>query len=68
MGAQEARQFKSFNDFWIVAIYCNYWFGYLNVRNVILMELISLFLPQNCKNHPAAEGSAPSVTRLSSVA
>ena len=24
-----------------------------------------LFLPQNCKNHPAVEGSAPSVTRLS---
>ena len=22
MGAQEARQFKSFNDFWILAIYC----------------------------------------------
>ena len=27
MGAQEARQFKLFNDFWILAIYCIYWYG-----------------------------------------
>ena len=30
------------------------------------MALKSQFLPQNCKNCPGAEGSAPSVTRLSS--
>ena len=30
------------------------------------MALKLLFLPQNRKNHPAAAGSAPSVTRLSS--
>ena len=30
------------------------------------MALKSQFLPQNCKNRPGAEGSAPSVTRLSS--
>ena len=29
------------------------------------MALKLLFLPQNRKNHPAAGGSAPSVTRLS---
>ena len=29
------------------------------------MALISLFLPQNRKNHPAAGGSVPCVTRLS---
>ena len=27
-GAQETRHFKSFNDFWILAIYCNYWYGF----------------------------------------
>ena len=36
------------------------------MRNVIYMSLKLLSLPQNCKNHPAAEGSAPSVIRLSS--
>ena len=36
------------------------------MRNVIYMALKLLFLPQNCKNHPAAEGSSPSETRLSS--
>ena len=30
------------------------------------MALKSLFLPRNCKNHSAAAGSVPSVTRLSS--
>ena len=34
-------------------------------RNVIEMAVKSPFLPQNRKNHPAAGGSAPSVTRLS---
>ena len=32
MGAQEARQFKSFNDFWILAIYCNYWYGFKSAK------------------------------------
>ena len=32
--------------------------------NVISMALKSQFLPQNCKNRPGAEGSAPYVTRL----
>ena len=36
------------------------------MRNVIQMALKSQFLPQNCKNYLGAEGSAPSVTRLSS--
>ena len=37
------------------------------MRNVIEMALKSLFLPKNCKNHPAAGGSAPSATRLSCI-
>ena len=37
----------------------------LKVQNVIYMALKSLFLLQNSKNHPAAGGSAPPVTRLS---
>ena len=37
------------------------------MRNVIEIALKSLFLPKNPKNHPAAGGSAPSVTRLSCI-
>ena len=69
-GTEEARQFNSFNDFWILAIYCSYSYGFKNVRNVIEMALKLLFLPQNHKNRPAAGGSAPqapSVIRLSCI-
>ena len=59
VSTKRARQFNSFNDFWILAIYCNNSYGFKNVRNVIEMALKSLFLPQNDKSHPAAGGSAP---------
>ena len=55
---QGAKQFNSFNDFWILAIYCSYSYIFNNERNVIEMALKSLFLPQNYKNQLAAEVSA----------
>ena len=42
-GATGAKQFNSFNDFQILAIYCNYSYGFKTVRNVIEMALKSLF-------------------------
>ena len=65
-----ANQFNSFNDFWILAIYCCYLYGFKNVRNVIEMALKLLFLSQNYKNRPAAGDSDPRplfVTHLSGI-
>ena len=53
-----ARQFNFFSDVWISAIYLSCSYGFKNVRNVIEMALKLLFLPQNHKTCPAAEGSA----------
>ena len=53
--AEKPRQFISFNDLWILAIYCNYLHGFKNVRNVTKMALKLLFLLQN---YPAAGGFA----------
>ena len=57
-GAEGAGQINSFNNFWIFTIYCNYLYGFKNVKNVIEMALKLQFLPQNHKNLPAAGGSA----------
>ena len=68
--AEAARQFNSFNDFWIFAFYCSSSYGFKNVRNVIEMALKLVFLPQTHKNCPAAGGSVPpgpSVIRLSCI-
>ena len=54
-----ANQFNSFNDFWILGIYCSYSCGFKSVRNVIEKALKSLFLQQNHKNRPAAGDSDP---------
>ena len=54
-----ANQFNSFNDFWILASYCCYLYGFKNVQNVIEIALKLLFLQQNHKNRPAAGGSEP---------
>ena len=66
MGAQEAWQFRSFNDFLILAIYCNYCIDMALKRakcdlNGVKIAIFAI----NRKNHPAAGNSASSVTRLS---
>ena len=67
MGAQEARQFKLFNDFGILE--------FTVIINMVLKHAkCDLNGVKNCyfcrkiaKSPPAAGGSAPSVTRLSCV-
>ena len=53
-----ARQFNSFNNFLIFAIYCNYSYGVKEVRTIIKIALKLLFFPQNHKNHRVARGFA----------
>ena len=58
-GAEVANQFNSFNDFWILAIYSCYSYGFKNVQNVIEVALELLFLLQNHKNRPRLEALTP---------
>ena len=63
-GAEGLSNLNSFNDFWILGIYCSYSHGFKNLQNAIEMALKSLFLPQNYKGFAggsltAAGGSAP---------
>ena len=43
MGTQEARQFKSFNDFCILAIYCNYLYGFKSAKCDLYGVKIAIF-------------------------
>ena len=42
-GGWRARQFNSFNNFWILTIYCSYSYGFKNKQKVIEMALKLLF-------------------------
>ena len=58
MGAQEARQFESFNDFCILAVYCIIDMVLKRAKCNLNGVQIAIFA-QNRKNLPKAEGSAP---------
>ena len=69
-GVEGARQFNSFNEFWILAIYCGHSFGFKNVQKVIEMALKLLFFPAKSQKSPSGWGlypQTPTVMRLSCI-
>ena len=56
--SEMAKQFNSFNDFWILALYCNYSYGFKNVRSVIEMSFKLLFSVAKSQKSEVAGGSA----------
>ena len=66
-GAQEARQFQSFNDFWILAIYRNYSFGLKTCEMWLKWRSNRFFCRKNLNKSPNGWGLCPSVIRLSCI-
>ena len=59
MGAEVAGKFNSFNDFWILVIYCNYSHGFKKVRNVIELQPISGRVDRASATGTVDSGSIP---------
>ena len=68
--AEEAKQFNSFKDFWIIAFYFCYLYGFKNVQKVNEMTLKLLFYCCKITSFDQQMGALPpglSVIRLSCI-